>query len=373
MMNFNAIYHDYLKTHALDEDPAQMESIAYFQKVADALQDSVPKQLPALLSFMRKKKQTQPYAGFYLYGGVGRGKTMLMDLFYDHIDVPKYRTHFQKFMIDTQKFLHAHRSTQNEDALILYARQLSHDYRLLCFDEFQVEDVADAMILSRLFTALFDRGLIIITTSNRPPEDLYLNGLQRARFLPFIELINSVMDVHYLNSPTDYRQQNLLQQGCYFYPLNTATQAQFDRLKSTLTHGAIAAPVTLNVRDRHFLVNESYQTQHNKNIACFGWHDLFESPIGAEDFLSLAHYFDYIFIDGIITMNDTHRNPARRFINAIDIFYDHGTKLIFRAENPAEILYQGSDHEFVYARTLSRLKEMQTQEWWSQNIPHPYS
>lgn len=313
-------------------------------------------------------KPAAPLGGLYFFGGVGRGKTMLMDLFYR--DAPaekKRRTHFHAFMLDVHKRIHlwrneglAHEMRIAADPIPPLAEAIAETSWLLCFDEFEVLDVADAMILSRLFTALFDAGVVVVATSNRPPDDLYLDGLNRARFLPFIELLKERLDVLQLDGGTDYRLMAFKGMEVYFDPLDAASETALDAAFAKLHGEADALPETLTVNGRALEVPLA-----NQGIARFSFAGLCEQPLGAADYLAIADRFHTVILAGVPIMTPEQRNEAKRFATLIDILYDHNVKLVCSAAAPPDGLYQHGTGTFEFRRTASRLIEMQSDAYLS--------
>jgi len=307
--------------------------------------------------------------GIYMYGGVGRGKSMLMDLFYDCLpdDITKQRVHFHGFMIDVHNYMHERRESllmegsarEGVDEFIpLLAERVAERSRILCFDEFHVVDVADAMILGRLFTALFDRGVVIVTTSNWEPDRLYEGGLQRDRFLPFIELLKKRMDVFHLDSQTDYRRRKLAQAGTYFTPLGRATDEEVNALFAELTDNAPSRQEEIEVKGRKVFVD-----QVARGCARFTFAQLCERPLGAEDYIEIAKTYKTVFIEHIPKMGYDRRNEIKRLMSLIDALYEQGTNVVISADAPADKLYYGHDHSFEFDRTVSRLIEMQSADY----------
>ncbi len=306
-------------------------------------------------------KKSKPKQGVYLHGDVGRGKTMLMDMFYEALPetYPKDRVHFHAFMRDVHDFLHVERqkTTKNgvDKALPKFAKTIARRTKILCFDEFHVTDVVDAMILSRLFTALFNKGVHIVMTSNWHPDHLYKDGLQRDRFVPFIALIKTKMNVVEFDGAIDYRRQTLKGRPVYFFPLGEATDHALQDTLDVLTHGKEKHSCTLTIKNRDIEVKESYG-----DVALFTFHDLCETPLGAEDYLEIAKTFKIIVLKDIPKLTTEKRNEAKRFITLIDILYDAHTLLIITAETDPSTLYTGHDHALEFDRTISRLSEMQS-------------
>jgi cell division protein ZapE len=299
-----------------------------------------------------------PPPGLYLWGGVGRGKSMLMDLFTDATAISqKRRVHFHAFMQEVQKGLHNARKRGVEDALEPVAEALSRDIRLLAFDEMQITDIADAMIVGRLFEKLFQAGIVVVTTSNRPPADLYLNGLNRGLFLPFIAMLESRMQVVELVSPTDYRQHRLAGAQVYFHPARTAT-AKIAALWSDLTGGAAEAPLTLSVNGRNLEV-----PRFANGVARASFWDLCSKPLGPGDFLAIAQAVRVLILEDIPQLSAANYNEAKRFVILIDALYEARVRLIASAADVPERLYLEGSGSFEFERTASRLREMQSADW----------
>jgi len=314
-------------------------------------------------SFLKRFTHKEAIKGLYIYGGVGRGKTFLMDMFFDALpeDFPKKRRHFHEFMRDAHDFLHRKRKDTSKaaDALIpALADWVSADCRILCFDEFHVVDIADAMILGRLLDALFTRGVIMVCTSNWPPDALYKDGLQRARFLPAIALIQSHMrDIH-LDSDNDYRLGRLSDSDLYHAPNNRESENAIDALFAALTNCSAAKPETLNHKNRKIIVPAAA-----KGVARFTFQDLCEKPLGAGDYLMLAEQYHTIILENIPRLGYDRRNETKRLITLIDVLYEQNTMLIISAATDAPKLYTGHDHKFEFERTISRLLEMQSTDY----------
>ncbi|MDP6406995.1 MAG: cell division protein ZapE [Alphaproteobacteria bacterium] len=308
-----------------------------------------------------------PPRGLFLYGDVGRGKSALADLFFATLPLAqKRRVHFHAFMIEVHKRIHAWRQARQDttpgDPIVPLARDLAA-IRLLCFDEFQVHDVADAMILGRLFEALFELGVVIIATSNRPPDELYTGGINRELFLPFIALIKQRLDVVVLDGPADYRLARLNHQPVYFTPLGAETDAQVEAAFQHLADGTQPLPQQLPVQGRLLEVPAA-----TGGIARFGFTGLCQEAVGAADYIEVARQFHTVFVEHIPRLEAAERNAARRLVNLVDVLYEHNVNLICSAEAEPDQLYLKGDGTFEFARTASRLMEMRSREYLS--APH---
>jgi cell division protein ZapE len=314
----------------------------------------------ARLGFGRDQASTAAPRGVYLHGGVGRGKSMLMDLFAAEVrGVALRRVHFHEFMLEVQRRLHALRQAgPAEDPLKTLAADIAMEQRLLCFDEFHVVNIADAMILGRLFESLFERGLVVVATSNWPPDRLYENGLNRDRFVPFIALLKTKVDVVALDGPADYRLERLRDLPVYHYPLGDEADAALNTAFAAFADGAAAAPFDLPVGTRTLRVPTAAA-----GIARFAFADLCNRPLGAADYLALTERFHTLFLDGVPILAPNRRNEARRFMTLIDALYERRMMLFLSAEAPAEQLYPTGDGAFEFQRTASRLLEMQSRDW----------
>lgn len=352
------LYQQRLNDGILKEDAEQRRAVEALQRLYDEVLDYKPK-----TGFFGKKVPVPK--GVYMYGGVGRGKSMLMDLFYDCLPdtLPKSRVHFHAFMIDVHDYIHTRREDDGiregvDATLPLLAERLAEKSRVLCFDEFHVTDVADAMILGRLFRGLFDRGVVVVATSNWEPKRLYEGGLQRDRFLPFIDLMKERLEVVHLDSPTDYRTQFLTEEGSYFSPLGAQAQRKADKVFETLAHGAAGVAESFEVKGRKIEVSCAAG-----GVARFSFAQLCERPHGAEDYLEITQRYHTVFLENIPILGYDRRNEAKRLMTLIDALYEAGTKVIFTADAPADKLYRGHDHAFEFERTVSRLLEMQSAQY----------
>jgi cell division protein ZapE len=334
----------------LEPDAAQEAVLPQFDRIAAALQVAAPTGLKGLFA-----KKPDPVKGLYLWGGVGRGKSMLMDMFHDVVG--GQRVHFHAFMQDVQARLHKARQTEVEDALVPVADEIGDGLRLLCLDEMQISDITDAMIVGRLFDLLTSKSVIVVTTSNRIPDDLYKDGLNRDLFLPFIGLIKSQMVVHELASPRDYRQDRLAGEQVYFHPADATARTALDAIWNDLSGGQ-QGPLDLIVNKR--TVN---LPNFSNGVARASFYDLCGQPLGPADFLALADAVRVLILDDIPRLSSENYNQARRFVTLIDALYEAGVKLIASAADVPERLYIEGAGSFEFERTASRLREMQAAAW----------
>jgi cell division protein ZapE len=317
-----------------------------------------------LLSRLFGRRPERP-KGIYLWGGVGRGKSMLMDLAFEVIAfAPKKRIHFHEFMMDVHERLRVERTRESGDPIPPVAAALAQEAKLLCFDEMVINNTADAMILSRLFSRLLDEGVTVITTSNRPPEDLYKHGLNRELFLPFIALIKQKLDVIGLNGPTDYRLERLGGMPTWHVPNGAeATEAlrdAFFRLTDYPVEDAANVPACdLQVPGGRIL----HAPKSLKGVAVFSFKRLCGEARGAADYLTIARNFHTIILVGIPRLGPENRNEAARFVTLIDALYEHKVKLLAAADAEPQELYPQGDGAFEFERTASRLIEMQSADY----------
>jgi len=340
----------------LRPDPAQHAVLAALDPLRDWLEAHPVRRVGLFAGLFARPAPPPP--GLYLWGGVGRGKSMVMDLFFAATDIPsKRRVHFHAFMQDLHRRLHAARQTGVEDPLSPVAEAMTVTLRLLCLDEMQITDITDAMIVGRLFQLLLDAGVVIVTTSNRPPEDLYKDGLNRALFLPFIALLNSRLTVTELESPTDYRQHRLTGAQTWFQPAGRA-QTAIAAIWSDLTGGAVAEPLILPVNGRTVEV-----PRFANGTARASFWEMCAKPLGPADYLAIAAAVRVLILEDIPHLSASNYNEAKRFVTLIDALYEARVRLIASAADEPERLYIEGAGSFEFERTASRLREMQSADW----------
>jgi cell division protein ZapE len=340
-------------------DILQERAAARLQLLWQELKDYRPGNGGGLLArFGLAKSAPRPPKGLYIYGRVGRGKSMLMDAFFATVPgEKKRRVHFFAFMADVHARIHARRAEKG-DPIVPVAQDIASETTLLCFDEFHVVDIADAMILGRLFAALFAAGVVVVATSNRAPDKLYGGGLQRERFLPFIDLLKERLDVIELDGPRDYRLQRFKGRKVYFTPPDTKATAALAQAFADLTDGATPERETLTVLGRELDVPRAA-----KNVAWFTFDELCMQPLGPNDYLAFVGRYHTFIVDGIPKLNFERRNEAKRFNILIDTLYDAHGNLVCSAEAPPQELYTDGDGSFEFQRTVSRLIEMQSDDY----------
>lgn len=367
-------YRHLAETGAIQADPAQEAVAAALDDLIDRVADRRLEAKSSALGwlFARKHPRRDPIRGLYLHGGVGRGKTMLMDMFFEMVPARrKRRVHFNDFMADVQDRIQKHRqarrdgTVKEDDPIPPVARALADEAWVLCFDEFSVTDIADAMILSRLFSALFSAGVVLVATSNVEPGNLYRDGLNRQLFLPFVDLLKRHAEVLSLDAQKDYRLDRLNSLPVYLAPADADADRQMDESWDLMTGGSVTGADEVVVKGRHVAVPRAAC-----KAARFAFEDLCEKPLAARDYLAIAGRFDTVFIDHVPFMDDHTRNEAKRFILLIDTLYDHKVRLVVSAAAAPGELYRGRrGHEaFEFDRTASRLIEMQSRDWldaWS--------
>jgi cell division protein ZapE len=344
-------------------DSAQALAIEKLQILSNRLARYTPPPRTDFFSFFTRRRGEVP-KGLYIFGAVGRGKTMLMDLFYQTVAIrQKRRAHFHEFMADVHARLAIVRHEAKEDPILSVARAIAAEARLLCLDELFVIDIADATIVSRLFGTLFDAGTVVVVTSNAQPRDLYKDGRNRDLFLPFIDLVEENMELLQLEAARDYRLEQLTKSALYFCPADGAAKTAMDALWHKLTFGEPCHAEVLTVLGHELLVPAA-----SFGAARFPFADLFEQPLGAQDYIALARHYHTVFVDGIPVLDRTRRDPARRFITFIDTLYDHHTGFVASADAEPGALYSAGNGSEHFERTASRLIEMRTTEYLSKTL-----
>jgi cell division protein ZapE len=361
-LNIHDAYEQYLQHHGHVRDPEQVHVVGVLADLQQQLVEARPSSTGLLRLLSKHRAADSGIAGLYLWGGVGRGKTFLMDLFFETLAIDrKRRVHFHRMMQDVHQRLQA--LDDIEDPLDAVARDIATDTRVLCFDEFFVSDIGDAMILGRLLDGLFRRGVTLVATSNTEPGDLYRNGLQRQRFLPAIEALNKHTQVVHMGGETDYRLRLLRQAGTFLTPDDESAQ---DKLRSFFRESAssqIEEGRALEVNGRELQVRCCA-----KGIAWFDFMALCDGPRSHADYIEIARWYPTVIISGVPELDATSENQARRFIALVDEFYDRRVKLIVSADREADELYVGKRLQFEFERTVSRLLEMQSSEYL--HLPH---
>jgi cell division protein ZapE len=339
----------------LTGDPAQERVSGALESLATKLEAYSPGRKP----FFGFGRAAPPPRGLYIHGPVGRGKSMLMDLFYENVSfAPKRRVHFHDFMAEVHATVKRWREKDPGNEIARTAGDIRASAALLCFDEFQVLDIADAMILARLFETLFESGIVVVATSNRPPRELYENGINRQLFVPAIELIEQCMDVMCLDGPIDYRLARLERGRVYFTPLNADATAALDEVWHDLTGVTQGVAAEVEVLGRKLAVREQA-----RGAARFTFDDLCIQPLGPQDFLAIADTFHAVVVKDVPRLSPDKRNEAKRFVTLIDALYERSVKFICTAAADPHELYPAGDGAFEFERTASRLIEMQTPDY----------
>src|SRR5512139_731056 len=366
---FRAQYQAQVASGAIEQDPAQAEVAEAYATLERRLASYKPARKQSLLGRLFGDKDDTPPRGLYVHGEVGRGKTMLMDLFFQHSSVEhKRRAHFHEFMAEVHERIYSYRQNiargeiDDADVIGLTAHAIFDEAWLLCFDEFHVTDIADAMILGRLFARLFGLGTVVVATSNVAPEDLYKGGLNRALFLPFIAEITNHMDVMRLDARTDFRLEKLQGAKMWLVPADGEADLALNKAWAKMTGNAPGKPRDIAIKGRKLHVPCSAH-----GVARFSFADICEKPLAASDYLRLAHDYHTIMVDHIPVMDFSERNAAKRFITLIDTLYDNAVKLMASAEANPVSLYLATDGNEAneFKRTSSRLIEMSSESYLS--------
>jgi cell division protein ZapE len=358
-----------IESGTLMHDDGQIALAARFDRLIEDVRATARAPKTSALGWFLSRKAPPPQAvkGLYIHGGVGRGKTMLMDIFFKRCpDARKRRAHFHDFMADVQDRLTAERArilarpSSNSDPIPPVADAIASESRVICFDEFTVTDIADAMILSRLFAALFQRGVILVATSNVAPHDLYRDGLNRDLFTPFIDVLEAHVDVIAIDAGQDYRAETHEAAERWLSPINAATNAAADEIFAGLARGAHAEPAVIMVMGRALPVPAAAL-----GVARFSFDDLCRKAVAARDYLAICRAFHTLMLTGVPVLGEAERNEAKRFILLIDTIYDSRIRLFVQADGEPEALAKalGGTEGFEFARTASRLTEMRGADW----------
>ena len=364
MTRITDAYQEKLKAGTIQSDPAQQEIVALLDDLEHELENRGGK------GWFSKPKEVK---GLYLWGGVGRGKSMLMDLFFSTVDVEhKRRVHFHDFMQETHAFINdwkkksasERRSSgwsvkgKDDDPIPPAAKKIAASAELLCFDEFQVTDIADAMLLGRLFDHLLDRYVVVVATSNRHPDDLYKNGINRQLFVPFIEHLKRTHKIHEIQSTRDYRLERLTAAPVYYAPLGSTSDKSIQDAWDRLTSGADPHDCHLSVHGREWRI-----PAQAAGVARMTFDELCNRPLGPADYLSLARHFDTLLIESVPKLGPDYRDQAKRFVTLIDALYEAKAKVIISAAAEPDALYTEGDGAFEFERTASRLYEMRSKDY----------
>jgi cell division protein ZapE len=351
-------YRDDLNKPDFEADAAQQLAVEKLQCLYDELLAYRTPSIPLLTKIgLKNPEPTRPVQGLYFWGGVGRGKTYLVDTFFECLPFErKMRMHFHRFM--HRVHLERNHLRDKQDPLKIIGRQFAREARVLCFDEFVVNDVADAVILVKLMRVLFDEGVTLVTTSNVEPLNLYKGGLQRDLFLPAIDMLYEFTDVVNLDSGIDYRLRFLDKAETYFQPLGEGAHSGMQFNFEHLAPDAGTANASIEIEGR-----ELNSIRRADGVIWFDFAELCDGPRSQNDYIELARCFHSILLENVPVMDSLREDQARRFINLVDVFYDHNVKLIVSAEMPASQLYVGTRVEFEFQRTISRLQEMQSHDY----------
>jgi len=354
-------YEESINRDGHSEDPAQLDAIARFEDLQVRIAAQRPRKGGLRAMFFRDEPR-ETVRGMYLWGGVGRGKTFLMDLFFESLAIKKKRRiHFHRLMHEVHDRLKSQSSVENP--LDKVAESIAQNTRVLCFDEFFVSDIGDAMILAGLLEGLFERGVTLVATSNSRPDDLYKDGLQRQRFLPAIHLLNEYTDVVRMDGGTDYRLRLLKKAGTYLFPDDEVAAERLDYFFDESASMQIEMDVDLEINAREIRARRCA-----KGVAWFRFGDICDGPRSQDDYIEIARWYPSVIISGVPQFDATRDDQARRFVSLVDEFYDRRVKLILSADVDVHELYAGERLSFEFDRTVSRLIEMQSTEYLA--LPH---
>lgn len=367
LQKMKSAYDKLISAGHIELDANQVRLVNIFDELLNNLDKKRLSRKSSALGWLFAKKVPEKIKGLYIWGDVGRGKSMLMDMFFEILPHKrKRRAHFNDFMQDAQERIHQHREafkrgeTKQEDPIPQIAETLAQDAGVLCFDEFTVTDIADAMILGRLFEAMFDEGVVVIATSNVEPQNLYKNGLNRKIFLPFIDLLLENVDVFNLDARTDFRLEKLDQAPVYYTPLNAKTKKAMDETWTRLTGTDAGLPETLELKGRTLKIRQAAS-----GVARVSFRTLCLEPRSAADYLAIARNYHTVFLEDIPIMQREDHNAAKRFILLIDTLYDNHIRIVVSAQAKPDELYTATSgtEAFEFKRTISRLHEMQSREY----------
>ena len=352
-MNLSEAYIKDTESGDLLYDTGQLEVIKLLDNELKALSEK-----RRTISFFNKKNPTNHTMGLYIWGGVGSGKSMLMDFFFSSCKIKnKTRIHFHSFMQDTHKLLYTLRKKGVKDPISEIIKMKSKNTAILCFDELQITDITDAMLVGRLFEGLLNAGIKIVATSNRTPDDLYKDGLNRKLFLPFIVLIKNSLIIHKITTNIDYRQKKLSSETLYYSPINKSSKDSIHRIWDQMTKGK-TAELVIHVNGRNFILKD-----YNNGAARVTFKDICDVPLGPSDYLEISNKLRLIIIENIPVLSPSRANEAKRFTTLVDTLYEAKVKLICSAEEIPEKLYPEGYGSFEFKRTASRLIEMQSETW----------
>lgn len=352
----------------ISSSAAQAHAVEKLQMLAVRLRGynpGQPKRIAlALFGWGRDRMVDTQLPGLYLYGEAGRGKSMLMDLFFDTAPIsPKRRVHFHEFMQEVHAGITDARKRKVEDPIVPVADAIAAAATLLCFDEMQITDITDAMLVGRLFEQLFARGVVVVVTSNRHPDALYEGGWNRDVFLPFITMIKARLEVHELASPTDHRRARAQAESIYHVPPDAAAQQAIDTLWARLIDGTAEAPLMISAHGRTHSFARAAGSAMRADFA-----DLCARPFMSADYLALARKIDILVLENVPVMSPKRHDEAKRFVTLIDTLYEARVKLVLSADGEPDALYAAGAGEFEFGRTASRLEEMRSVEWWNKRV-----
>ncbi len=354
-------YRKLVEEGSLSFDENQIQAIKMLDKIGSSLLE-LEKNNSSLAGFFRNRKSVPK--GLYIYGSVGCGKTLIMDIFYNSIAIKaKRRVHFHEFMDEIHQAIADFRKQNNSkkgarDPIVHIIKPIIKEVRLLCFDEFHVTDITNAMILQRLFEKLFHAGIVVIATSNIEPDNLYKDGLNRQLFLPFISLLKQYVDIYHMHSDKDYRQENLRDKKMFFFGQGEKAKRAMDEIFTRLSGGQKGERAIITNLNRKIII-----PKQGGGVARFSFADLCEKPLSSRDYLKIARQFSTIIVENIPDFSKTSPSAIKRFILMIDVFYDHSTKLAANFTTPLDKLIVDNDNKFEFKRTISRLKEMNSAKY----------